>query len=67
MTTYGISMPISGFIYKELEAESEEEAKEKFYALEITTQDISYWDMNEKIVNGSVFCSLLDAVIIEEV
>lgn len=67
MIKYGISMPISGFIYKELEAESKEEAKEKFYALEIKTQDISDWDMHEKIVNGNVFHGLLDAVIIEEV
>lgn len=66
MGTYAISMPITGFIYSEVEADSEEEAKEKFYQLEHTTDDIEEWDMHEHITQGNIFFGELNDVEIEE-
>lgn len=67
MATYGISMPVTGFIYKEVEADSEEQAKEMFYQLEITTEDISDWGIHEHVTQGNVFYGELNDVLIEEV
>jgi hypothetical protein len=67
MTTYGISMPITGFIYKEVEADSEEEAKNEFHKLELKTEDIEDWDIHDHIVKGNVFYGQLNDVTIDEI
>ncbi len=67
MTTYAISMPVSGLIYKEIEASSEREAIELFYNLDLTTNDIYDWETNEHIVTGNVFHGIINDMDIEEV
>lgn len=67
MTTYGISMPVTGVIYREIEANSEEEAKEAFHKLDLTTDDIEDWDIHNHIIIGNVFYGQLNDVMIEEV
>lgn len=65
MKEYSILMPITGTIYKEVQANSEEEALEKFYQLETSADDIEAWDMHEHIVKGNVFYGELNSVEIE--
>ena len=55
MKEYAITMPVTGTIYKEVQAESEEEALAKFYELETSNDDIEEWEMHEHIVKGNVF------------
>jgi hypothetical protein len=55
--TYSVAVPISGVIYVEVQAESEDEAIEK--ALEsdqLTTENIDRWETHRYIVRGNV-CS----------
>ena len=67
MPRYAISMPVTGFIYKEIVADSEEEATEKFRELDLKTEDIEDWDICEKIVEGNVFHGMQNEVNIEQV
>jgi hypothetical protein len=67
MATYAISMPITGFIYKEVEADSEEQAKEKFHQLELKTDDIEDWEIHNHVTQGNMFYGMLNDVDIEEV
>lgn len=67
MKVYGVSMPITGFVYVEVEAESEEDAKKAFYEQEITVSDVEEWDTCEEITRGNVFCGIINSMEIEEV
>lgn len=64
---YSVSMPITGFVHKEIEAESKEEALDKFYQMDTLGNDIEEWNYCEEIVTGNVFNGHLNRVDIEEV
>lgn len=66
MKTYGVSMPVTGIMYKEVEAESEEEALSNFYESDLTIEDLVDFDLNEHITKGNVFYGMLNSVDIEE-
>lgn len=64
MKTYNITLPITGIIYKTVEAESEEKA----IALAIdesTIDDIEEWEVHRKIVGGNIFYGLQNEMEIE--
>lgn len=68
MKTYSITMPITGYIHKEVEAENEAQALDLFYsAQDLTINDFEEWDMHEKIVEGNIFHGMINAMTIEEV
>lgn len=55
MATYGVTLPITGTIYVEVEAASEEEAIEKALEAEVTSNDIESWSTHKIVVRGNVF------------
>lgn len=54
MKRYGVSVPIAGYIYKEVEANSEEEALNKVFLDGWEDEDIQEIDMYESIIEGNV-------------
>ena len=76
MATYGITMPFTGIIYREIEAESEEEALAKFNEETtfptpkrdmVTDGEIVDWNICENIVEGNVFYGVQNSYEIEEI
>lgn len=66
MKRYGVSVPIAGYIYKEVEANSKEEAMDIVFEEGWENEDIQEIDMYEAIVEGNV-CHLYNTrVEIEE-
>ncbi len=66
MKKYGVSVPIAGYIYKEVEANSEEEAIDIVFNEGWEDEDVQEIDMYESIVEGNV-CHLYNTrVEIEE-
>ncbi len=63
---YGISMPMTGIVYKEIEAETEKEALEKFWGCTLTTDDIHEWDLHEHVTTGNVTHAMLNDYDVEE-
>ncbi len=63
---YGISMPFTGYVYKEVEAENEDEALANFYNSEITIDDAEEWDTCQFVTTGNVTHAILNNMIIEE-
>lgn len=59
---YGVSLPVTGYIYVEVEASTEEEAQELAFAKEHKTEDIEEWDVCQSIVQGNIFCGTLNTV-----
>ncbi len=55
MKTYGVTLPITGTVYVEVEAESEDDAIEKALESEVDSDDIESWETHRKIVQGNVF------------
>lgn len=64
---YGISMPITGYIYKEVDAGSKEEALEAFYLSEPGHNDIEEWEMVTSVCEGNVTHALINDLGIEEI
>lgn len=63
---YGVSIPVTGFVYVEIQADSIEDAKSKALQVELTTDNIEEWDTCEDIVTGNVFRGLLKSIDAEE-
>jgi len=54
MAEYEVKLPITGFIYTMVEAESEEEAiKKAICEGNYTFNDIEEWDVREKVIEGN--------------
>lgn len=54
MKKYGLEIPIAGYVYLEIEADSEEEAIEKAFEQGWEQDDIQEIDMYEQIVEGNI-------------
>lgn len=54
MKKYGVSIPIAGYIYKEVEADSKQEAIDKAFEEGYEDEDIVELDMYDKLVEGNV-------------
>ena len=63
---YAVSIPITGYIYDEIEADSAEEATEKLMQC-AETKHIEEWDLHEHIVQGNVFYGHLNSILVEEI
>lgn len=58
MKNYGVLLPITGQIYVEVEAETEEDAIEKALEAELLRENIEEWDAHKKIVRSNIFYGL---------
>lgn len=67
MKTFRITVPVTGTITKEIEAENEEKALIAFEELDLSPEDISEWDWTEQIVRGNVFYGILNEMEIDEI
>ncbi len=68
MKTYSVTLPVSGVIHTEVEAESEDDAIEKALAdPDITIDDIAEWEPCRNIVEGNVFYGHTNEASAEEV
>ena len=54
MKKYGVSIPVAGYVYKEVEAESKEEALEKAFDEGYKDDEIAELDMYDVLVEGNV-------------
>lgn len=54
MKKFGVSVPIAGYVYIEVEAENKKEAVEKAFDQGYTQDDIQEIDMYERIIEGNV-------------
>ncbi|MBN3351902.1 hypothetical protein CF086_16525 [Clostridium botulinum] len=54
MKKYSVYVPVAGYIYKEVEAENEEEALDKVFDEGYEDDDIQEMDMYDKIAEGNV-------------
>ncbi len=59
MKTYGVTVPFTGSMYIEVEAESEEAAITSAIN-EVTSDHIEGWEACEKVVGGNVFYGVLN-------
>ena len=66
MKRFGVTMPITGYFYKEVEAETEEEALEKICEDGYCDEDICEMDIHENVVQGNVFYGVLNSMEIED-
>lgn len=54
MKKYGVSVPIAGYIYKEVEANSKEEALEIVFEEGYEDEDIQEIEMYGKLIEGNI-------------
>ena len=67
MKKYGVSIPIAGYVYKEVEAESKEEALEKAFDEGYKDDEIAELDMYDVLVEGSVCYTYHTKAEVEEI
>lgn len=51
---YGVTIPIAGYVYKEVVADSEEHALDIVLDGEFTNADIEQWETYKHLVRGNV-------------
>ena len=56
MSKYGVSIPVTGYIYVEVDADSEEEAENLALNMDLTIDSIESWSPCRSVVQGNV-CS----------
>ena len=69
MKKYGVSIPIAGYVYIEVEADSEEDAIDKAFDKGYEDKDIAEIEMFDKLIEGNVcnvYCTEASAEEIEE-
>lgn len=67
MKKYGVSIPVAGYVYKEVEAESKEEALEKAFDEGYKDDEIAELDMYDVLVEGNVCYTYHTKVEVEEI
>lgn len=69
MPTYRVSIPITGHVSVEVEAEDESEAETKAWGVDYGDPAIGevYWEARRRIVSGNVFHGMLNEIEIEEI
>ena len=67
MKTYGVSIPITGTVYIEVTAKTEEDAIDKAFMSDLTLDNVESWDTHKHIVKGNVFYGEQNEVDIQEV
>jgi len=66
-STYIVHVPVTGIIYAEIEAESEEEATDIALAQEYDSSDIKEFETHSVIVEGRVFYGVLNRIDVDPV
>jgi hypothetical protein len=56
MALYGVELPIAGWIYLEVEAESREEALKKALAMQWKEEDVQELDSYTELSRGNMMC-----------
>ena len=51
---WGVTLPIAGSIYVEVEADTEDDAIEAALSCDVSSSDINDWDMMKAITRGNV-------------
>lgn len=64
---FSVTIPITGVIYAEVEAEDEEAAIERAFEGEYSAHEIESWQMHRQIVQGNVFHGEQNSVDVEEI
>ena len=67
MKKYGVSIPIAGYVYKEVEAESKEGALEKVFDEGYKDDEIAELDMYDVLVEGSACYTYHTKAEVEEI
>ena len=67
MKKYGVSIPIAGYVYKEVEAESKEKALEKVFDEGYKDDEIAELDMYDVLAEGSVCYTYHTKAEVEEI
>jgi hypothetical protein len=65
MKLFTITMPITGYVIKAIEAESQDEALNMFYDEELKWDDIEQIDYCEHVTKGNVTYALLNDMTID--
>lgn len=55
MARYGVTLPLTGSVYVEVEASSKKEAIERAFEVEIKDDDILEWQTHDIVAEGNVF------------
>jgi hypothetical protein len=55
MPLYSVSLPITGYVVLDVEADSEDAAIDRAFEQEITNDHIEEWQVHQQIVTGNVF------------
>ena len=63
---YGVSIPLTGWVYLEVEAENEEEALDKAWD-KATLDDMVEWEFTKHICRGNVLDVVLNEAEVEEI
>ena len=63
---YGVSLPFTGYVYVEVEAENKKEALEQAQD-NATLNDMCEWEFTEKVCSGHVSYAVLTEAEVEEV
>lgn len=67
MKKYGVSIPIAGYVYKEVEAETKEEALEKAFDEGFEDDEIAELDMYDKLIEGNICYTYNTSAYAEEI
>ena len=54
MATYGVTLPVTGSVYVEVEADSREEAIEKALEYEFKAEHLEEWEVHRQTNRGNV-------------
>lgn len=65
MKQFTIRMPITGVAVRVIQAETEEQAINKFHE-EVTSSDIDEWECTNTIVKGNVFYGIQNEIDVQE-
>ena len=67
MKRYAVSLPFTGYMHFEVEAESEEEALDRAYEVEFNQENIAELEYHTEVCTGNVFHGVMNEVNIEEI
>lgn len=63
---YGVSLPLTGYVYVEVEAKNEEEALDKAWD-KATLDDMVEWEFTEHVCRGNILDTVLNDYEVEEI
>ena len=66
MKKYGVCMPVTGYVYMEVEANNEEEALDFVYE-NATLNDIGEWELTDYVCKGNVSYAVMSEYEIYEI